>query len=40
VESTNTASLRGFQRAGFAPYAMRHERWRLLRRRVAFETLA
>jgi len=40
VESTNTASLRGFQRAGFAPYATRHERWRLLRRRVVFETLA
>jgi len=39
VETTNAPSLRGFQRAGFAPYAMRHERWRLLRRRVEFETL-
>jgi GNAT superfamily N-acetyltransferase len=40
VEETNAASLKGCQRAGFAPYTGRRESLRWLRRRVTFSPLS
>ena len=40
VGRENIAALKGCQRAGFVPYCMRVDRWRLLRRRVTFSVLA
>lgn len=39
VHADNIPALKGCQRAGFAPYILRHERWRLFRRSVVFEAL-
>lgn len=36
VGHDNAASLRGCERAGFAPYMLRADRWRFFRRRVTF----
>jgi GNAT superfamily N-acetyltransferase len=39
VDHENIPALKGCQRAGFAPYLIRTDRWRLFRRRVAFQPL-
>lgn len=39
VGETNAASLKGCQKAGFAPYVRRIDSWRLLRRTVRFTPL-
>jgi GNAT superfamily N-acetyltransferase len=39
VDESNVASLKGCARAGFEPYLLRHERFRLFRRRVSFTPL-
>ena len=39
VDHENVPALKGCQRAGFAPYLIRTDRWRLFRRRVSFEQL-
>jgi hypothetical protein len=39
VATDNIASLRGCRSAGFRPYQIRTERWRLLRCSESFETL-
>ena len=39
VDHENIPALKGCQRAGFRPYLMRLDRWRLLRRRVTFRLL-
>lgn len=39
VEQKNVASLKGCERAGFAPYVERWETWSLFHRRVRFEPL-
>jgi RimJ/RimL family protein N-acetyltransferase len=39
VDHENVPALKGCQRAGFRPYLMRNDRWRLFRRRVFFEPL-
>src|SRR5690242_15129941 len=39
VEVHNIASLKGCHRAGFSPYTLRTERWRLFRHLVAFTVL-
>jgi RimJ/RimL family protein N-acetyltransferase len=36
VARRNVASLKGCERAGFAPYVERRESWSLFRRRVRF----
>lgn len=36
VDVNNIASLKGCRRAGFHPYTLRHERWRLFRRELTF----
>src|SRR2546422_11047011 len=39
VDEVNVASLKGCERAGFAPYVRRTERYRLFRRMVTFVPL-
>lgn len=39
VDRENVPALKGCQRSGFRPYLVRHDRWRLLRRRVTFQPL-
>ena len=39
VDHENIPALKGCQRAGFRPYLMRVDRWRLFRRRVGFHLL-
>jgi GNAT superfamily N-acetyltransferase len=39
VDHENVPALKGCQRAGFSPYLIRVDRWRLLRRRVRFRPL-
>lgn len=39
VDHDNVAALKGCQRAGFSPYVIRVDRWRLFRRRVTFRPL-
>jgi RimJ/RimL family protein N-acetyltransferase len=39
VDRENVPALKGCQRSGFRPYLLRHDRWRLFRRRVSFEPL-
>ena len=39
VDHHNVPALKGCQRAGFSPYLIRVDRWRLFRRRVTFRTL-
>jgi hypothetical protein len=40
VHVENIPALKGCKRAGFSPYLLRTERWRLFRRTISFETLA
>jgi hypothetical protein len=40
VHQDNLGALKGCQRAGFSLYLVRHERWRLFRRRVSFQRLS
>jgi len=39
VDHHNVPALKGCQRAGFSPYLLRLDRWRLFRRRVSFRQL-
>ena len=39
VDHHNVPALKGCQRAGFSPYLIRVDRWRLFRRRVTFRAL-
>jgi RimJ/RimL family protein N-acetyltransferase len=39
VDRENVPALKGCQRSGFRPYLLRHDRWRLFRRRVSFRPL-
>jgi hypothetical protein len=39
VTTDNQPSLKGCERAGFSPYILRRERWRLFRRQLSFEAL-
>jgi hypothetical protein len=39
VTTDNLPSLKGCERAGFSPYVLRRERWRLFRRQLSFEAL-
>lgn len=39
VIHNNIPSLKGCKRAGFMPYLLRHDRWRLFRRRLTFTRL-
>jgi GNAT superfamily N-acetyltransferase len=39
VDHENIPALKGCQRAGFSPYLIRIDRWRLFRRRVSFQPL-
>jgi GNAT superfamily N-acetyltransferase len=39
VDHHNVPALKGCQRAGFSPYLIRLDRWRLLARRVSFQPL-
>jgi len=39
VTTDNQPSLKGCERAGFSPYVLRRERWRLFRRTLSFEAL-
>jgi hypothetical protein len=40
VRQDNVAALKGCKRAGFWPYLVRHERWRLFSRSVSFQRLS
>jgi hypothetical protein len=39
VDSKNTSSLKGFKKAGFLPYVIRKDRWRLFRRQSKYMPL-